>query len=157
MDVTKLYKWIYALGPWMSPNLINLSALGPWMSPNHLNLYALRPWTLNIYTLWTLWIYRAMDATNPYKFINIGAMDVTKPNIIYMLWGHVCSKPVNLWDHGCHQTLCNLNALRPWMSPNPLNLYALVPWMLPNHLNLNALVPWMSPYKCLGPLFHQAQ
>ncbi len=34
------------------------------------------------------------DVTKPCKYICFGAMYVTKPYIIYMLWGH-----------GCHQNL----------------------------------------------------
>jgi hypothetical protein len=48
VDVTKPYKFIHVgamdatnpcklIGPWMSPNPINLYALGPWMSPNPKN------------------------------------------------------------------------------------------------------------------------
>jgi hypothetical protein len=66
----------------MSPNLINLYALGPWMTPDPVNLYALVPWvTPNLINLYAL-----VDVTKPYEFI--GATDVTKPQSIYMLWGH---------------------------------------------------------------------
>ncbi len=62
-----------------------------------------------------------MRGTKPYIFIGFGAMDVTKPYDMYMVWGHVSPNPIHLYGlgldvtkpykfikfgaNGCHQTV----------------------------------------------------
>ena len=75
MDVTKPYK-IYTLwGHVCHQTLRHCYALGPWMSPNPMNLYK----TMDVPKPCKFIGFGAMDVTKPYKIICFGATYVTKP------------------------------------------------------------------------------
>ncbi len=59
-----------------------------------------------------------MYVTTLYTFIRVVVVDVTKPYMIYKVWGTM-GVIYEVWGHGCH----NLQDLRPMGVTKPYTLY----------------------------------